>query len=274
MPLKKIPYKSVHAWTLYTQKERLDYWHERISSYAYKQHMNMDLMMCFAFFSDLQKIYYKRPLWDRLLKRGLDIVFSLVVLALAMPALVIIAGLIKFDSRGPVFYRQLRIGLMGMPFEILKFRTMVVDAEAVLVGTKAMEKLNRDPRVTRIGNFLREWRIDELPQAINVLRGEMSWVGPRPMFIEESALANDTSYVRFAAVPGITGLWQATKSNRIDGYEKQRLDAEYALKQNIFLDIKLMLMTVPKMLFKESWSAGVSDSNRSNDTDNQDKKAA
>lgn len=227
-------------------------WKQRMQEYWHADFLNPDLVTYIAFFSDLRSIYTKRPLWDRVFKRILDLAMSCVALVLLFPVLVIAALCIKLTSKGPVLFTQERLGLYGQTFRIFKFRTMYQGSESLNVFAKPMQKLDQDPRSTPVGRFLREWRIDELPQIINIFLGQMSWVGPRPILLEEGATASEDCFQRLAAKPGLTGLWQATRSNRISGEEKLRLDAEYSSRQNIWLDMKLIFLTIPKMFIKES----------------------
>lgn len=199
-------------------------------------------------------------------KRLLDILMAsiaLVPMALLLP---FIALALKLDSPGPVFFRQQRIGLGGAPFMIFKFRTMRADAdqephrEAVArfvagepvarAGGKPLFKPREDPRVTRVGRFLRETGLDELPQALNVLEGAMSIVGPRPAIDFELDYYQDWYYKRFAVRPGITGLWQVRRHSTSNLAEVTRLDTEYVETLSIWLDLKIVLLTVPRILLR------------------------
>jgi lipopolysaccharide/colanic/teichoic acid biosynthesis glycosyltransferase len=166
---------------------------------------------------------------------------------------------IKLDSKGPVFFRQLRMGCGDQTFEIFKFRTMTVDAEerkheyAVLnkhngdEGDARMFKIPNDPRVTRLGAWLRRLSIDELPQLINVVRGEMSLVGPRPLILEEDQHVVDWRRNRLTLKPGITGLWQVLGRDDIPFEEMVRLDYVYVTTWSLLNDLKLILRTLPAM---------------------------
>lgn len=237
---------------LHTSVVRLTAWRERMAAYSHIDSTNAGLLVCLAFLEDLHQVYYRRPLWDRVLKRGLDLAMSLLVLSLLWPVLLLIAVAIKLNSSGPVFFSQMRTGIFGIPFRTYKFRTMYVGSEHLNLFSKPMQKLDRDPRSTKVGIFLREWRLDELPQVLNIIKGEMSWVGPRPLILEESSTTVDAHLYRFAAKPGLTGMWQATRSNRIAGSEKLELDSRYALEQSLWLDIKLILLTIPRVMRNES----------------------
>ena len=214
---------------------------------------------------------FKRLSWTilinsaRFIKRALDIVIALAALIIAAPLFIVIAVLIKLDG-GPAFFYQTRIGLMGRPFRMIKFRSMCMDAEAKLKDLLAQNemaqgitfKMRNDPRVTRIGRFVRKASIDELPQFFNVLRGEMSIVGPRPPLPREVALYSVDDRQRLLAKPGITCLWQVGEReggvweigdrNAIDFGEQVRLDVRYIEQQTTLRDLWIMLKTLPAML--------------------------
>ena len=190
-------------------------------------------------------------------KRAFDIVVATLVALVFAPVLIGVAALIKLDDRGPVFFRQTRIGRHGKPFGILKFRTMVVDAEARLAALKAdnerhggLFKMDNDPRVTRIGRFLRATSLDELPQVFNVLLGTMSLVGPRPALPHEVAEFPEALMARHQVRPGITGLWQveARDNPHFDAY--QRLDLFYVENWSLALDMVIMLATFDHLAFR------------------------
>ncbi len=195
--------------------------------------------------------------WQRLAKDVLDVggAFLLVVLlTFVVPFLPLVALWLKLGSPGPVFFRQQRSGLNGRPFTMLKFRTMVSNAEQLkqeLAIFNEMEgpvfKLTNDPRVTPIGRCLRKWSIDEWPQLFNVLRGEMSLVGPRPLPVDEVQRFDDPAHRRRLSVkPGITCLWQVSGRNEVrDFKEWVRLDLEYIDHWSLWLDIKILLRTIP-----------------------------
>ncbi len=198
-------------------------------------------------------------------KRLSDIIISLVCLLLASPVFVVIATLIRRDG-GPVFFKQKRVGLHGGEFEMLKFRSMCVDAEAKLAGLLAQNekaqgvtfKMKDDPRVTRIGRLIRKTSLDELPQFINVLRGEMSIVGPRPPLPREVALYSTSDRLRLHARPGITclwqvgerqgGLWEIGDRNAIDFDEQVVLDVRYIESQSLLRDLWILFKTVPAIV--------------------------
>jgi exopolysaccharide biosynthesis polyprenyl glycosylphosphotransferase len=191
------------------------------------------------------------------LKRTLDIVVSLTSLIVLAPLLALVAGLIKLDSRGPIFFKQTRMGAKDRPFDMLKFRTMVVDADdrkhevAHLNkhlepgGDARMFKVRNDPRVTRVGRALRRYSIDELPQLINVLKGEMSLVGPRPLILDEDQHVRDWARSRVRLQPGITGPWQVLGRENIPFQEMVTLDYFYVTSWSMLNDLRLLLQTVP-----------------------------
>jgi exopolysaccharide biosynthesis polyprenyl glycosylphosphotransferase len=198
---------------------------------------------------------------SRLLKRTMDVVAAAIGLIVLAPVFAVVAAAIKLDSRGPVFFRQLRIGRRGRPFRIWKFRTMRSDAEQRKAEVAhlnihadgdgpQMFKAPNDPRVTRVGGFLRRWSLDELPQLINVLVGEMSLVGPRPLILDEDEQVHDWGRKRLDLKPGITGLWQAKGRSEIPFDEMVRLDYLYVTSWSPMTDIKLAFQTIPA-LFRE-----------------------
>jgi exopolysaccharide biosynthesis polyprenyl glycosylphosphotransferase len=175
---------------------------------------------------------------------------SLLLLALS-PALLVFAALIKLNSRGPVFYTQRRIGKDGKPFTMVKFRTMVVDADAKRVtlrladeGAGPLFKLRRDPRVTRVGGWLRRYSVDELPQLANVLAGTMSLVGPRPPLPEETKTYAPDVRRRLLVKPGLTGLWQVSGRSDLPWEEAVRLDLRYVEDWSLALDALILWKTL------------------------------
>jgi exopolysaccharide biosynthesis polyprenyl glycosylphosphotransferase len=193
----------------------------------------------------------------RALKRSVDLVASGLGLLVISPLLAVCAIAIKLDSPGPVFFRQRRHGRGGREFEIVKFRTMRDGAEAerfALADRNQMEgggplfKIHEDPRVTRVGRVLRKWSIDELPQLWNVLRGEMSLVGPRPFVVHESEQITGWAERRLDTTPGITGLWQVLGRNDIPFEEMVKLDYIYVTNWSLWWDIKILFQTLPVVL--------------------------
>jgi exopolysaccharide biosynthesis polyprenyl glycosylphosphotransferase len=191
--------------------------------------------------------------WPSLIKRVIDFAGSTMTLIVLSPLLIAVAILVKFTSSGPIFFRQTRVGLNKRMFSMYKFRTMIPNAEEVqeeLISMNEMSgpvfKIKNDPRVTPLGRFLRKTSIDELPQLINVFRGQMSLVGPRAMSRRDFELFNtDTHRRRFSVKPGITCLWQVNGRNSIPFEQWMELDLQYIDKWSIWLDIKILARTVP-----------------------------
>jgi lipopolysaccharide/colanic/teichoic acid biosynthesis glycosyltransferase len=197
-------------------------------------------------------------LYLRFGKRFLDVIGALVALVVGAPILLVSAILIKLESPGPVLYRSTRIGRGGRPFTFLKLRSMVDGADRHRQHLNHLNecdgpvfKISRDPRVTRIGRFLRTTSIDEIPQFMNVLRGEMSMVGPRPPIPEEVAHYEPWQMRRLDVRPGITCLWQISGRSRIGFQEWMRLDLEYIKHQSFGLDAKILVRTIPAVLSRE-----------------------
>ncbi len=200
--------------------------------------------------------------WGRFVKRSLDILLGVISGSVALLPSLVIALLIKLDSRGPVFYKQYRIGKHGKPFFVWKFRTMVQDADAVLQRYldsnpdlrrewEVNQKLKNDPRVTRVGRILRKLSLDELPQLINVFKGEMSIVGPRPCMPEQQELYGHVFDLYKRVRPGITGMWQVSGRNETTYAERVRLDEYYVRNWSIWLDIYILIRTIWVVLRRE-----------------------
>jgi lipopolysaccharide/colanic/teichoic acid biosynthesis glycosyltransferase len=196
--------------------------------------------------------------WPRsalFLKRALDLSAAFVGLVVLTPVFVAVAIAVALDSRGAVFFRQVRMGSNGRTFRIFKFRTMTADADARKGEfahlnkhrhlERRMFKIPGDPRVTRVGKFLRAFSIDELPQLINVVRGEMSLVGPRPLILEEDEHIGGWERRRLVLKPGITGLWQVLGRDDIPFEEMLTLDHRYVTTWSLTGDLKLILRTLP-----------------------------
>ncbi len=198
-------------------------------------------------------------------KRILDILFTLLMLFPLCIVMGIVAVLILLDSKGPIFFRQKRVGLHGVEFDMFKFRSMHMNCDdsahreaikqymngATLnddVGTDNPYKLANDPRVTRIGRFIRRTSIDELPQFINVLRGEMTLVGPRPPLPYEVEAYSLRDLLRLGGKPGLTGTWQVYGRSRVAFQEMVEMDIVYLQQQSISQDLKLIALTIPVML--------------------------
>ncbi|EOU1683688.1 sugar transferase [Clostridium perfringens] len=184
------------------------------------------------------------------LKRFMDIFASILGLILLSPILIVVSVLIKLDSKGPVFFSQKRVGLHGKTFNMYKFRSMVVNAEEIKDKLKEqnemsgpMFKMKNDPRITKIGKFIRKTSIDELPQLLNVLKGEMSLVGPRPSLPKEVKEFEPWMLERLEVKPGITCYWQVMGRNSIGFREWMELDVKYVHERCLSLDLKLIFKT-------------------------------
>jgi lipopolysaccharide/colanic/teichoic acid biosynthesis glycosyltransferase len=201
-------------------------------------------------------------------KRMIDVAFSVFVMLFGLPFYLLIAALIKLTSEGPVLFVQDRVGMDGQVFKMFKFRTMIVDcgdsahrdfAENFIKGNMSKDmdsgsaeplfKMARDPRVTSIGRFLRRTSLDELPQFINVLKGDMTLVGPRPPLAYELAHYKEWHKGRLTVKPGLTGLWQVSGRSTVPFDEMVMLDLYYIENWSLLLDLKIILRTVPVMLF-------------------------
>jgi exopolysaccharide biosynthesis polyprenyl glycosylphosphotransferase len=192
---------------------------------------------------------------DWLVKRTFDLVVSVLVVVLGLPLWIAIAVAIKLNSRGPVFFRDLRIGLNEREFGMIKFRTMYADAperqarlEAANEAEGALFKVRDDPRVTRVGRLLRRFSLDEVPQVLNVLRGDMSLVGPRPLPLRDFQLLEPWHRKRYLVLPGMTGLWQIAGRSDLGFDDLVRLDFYYLENWSIWLDISILVRTLPAVL--------------------------
>lgn len=194
-------------------------------------------------------------------KRAVDVVVAGVGLLVTAPLLLVVYLLVRVSSPGPAFFRQTRLGRDGKPFDILKFRTMYVDCDdaphreyirQLLAGVaqpqNGLYKLEGDERITRVGAVLRRLSIDELPQLVNVVRGDMSLVGPRPALPWESEMFPAWANPRYWVRPGVTGLWQVSGRNQLTMLEGLQLDVEYVARQSLLLDLTILLRTVPTVL--------------------------
>jgi lipopolysaccharide/colanic/teichoic acid biosynthesis glycosyltransferase len=190
----------------------------------------------------------------RLIKRCMDVAGSAIAVVALAPLFMAIAVMIKLDSPGPVLFRQLRAGRGGRPFQMLKFRSMVNGADGQKDGLRHLNeadgvfKIARDPRITRVGRWLRHMHLDELPQLLNVVRGEMSLVGPRPLPLDEACAIQGWYRDRLEVRPGITGYWQVLGSARIPAREMVKLDYLYVANWSVWGDIRLILRTLPAVL--------------------------
>lgn len=184
------------------------------------------------------------------MKRLFDFIVALSVLAIIWPLILFIAIAVRLDSPGPVFYRQQRVGLGGRTFEIYKFRSMVANADRV----GSYQTVKADPRITRVGRFLRMTSLDELPQLFNVIKGDMSLVGPRPDVPAQRQLYTEDDWARRSSVrPGITGLAQATLRSAATPEQRLALDLDYVERASLLFDIKVILLTLRQVLGKGSY---------------------
>lgn len=193
-----------------------------------------------------QTIYWK-------FKRSFDWIAAAILLLIFSPLMLLIALSIKINTPGSPFYCQWRVGARGKLFRIYKFRTMTIDAdlrhEEVMKDQKGLHKIEADPRITLIGKWLRKYSIDELPQLINVLKGEMSLVGPRPWALYDALRLGKLGKQRLNALPGITGAWQVrNRSNLLDLNDVTKCDLEYLYSWSLIRDLKILLLTVPKVI--------------------------
>jgi exopolysaccharide biosynthesis polyprenyl glycosylphosphotransferase len=193
--------------------------------------------------------------WDWAVKRVFDVVVAALVLVVGLPLWALIALAIKLDSRGPVLFRDHRVGVGEREFAMLKFRTMVANAaelqpalEAENEAEGALFKIRDDPRITRVGRALRRFSLDEIPQIVNVLKGEMSLVGPRPLPRRDYRLLEDWHRRRYAVLPGMTGLWQISGRSGLSFDDLVRLDFTYLENWNIWLDISILVKTIPAVV--------------------------
>ncbi len=193
--------------------------------------------------------------WEWALKRAFDVVVSALVAVLLLPVWLLIALAVKLDSRGPVLFVDRRIGVGEKEFGMLKFRTMVADALALQAELEdaneaegALFKIKDDPRVTRVGRVLRRLSLDEFPQIVNVLKGEMSLVGPRPLPLRDYELLEEWHRARYAVLPGMTGLWQISGRSGLDFDDLVRLDFTYIENWSIWLDVTIIARTIPAVL--------------------------
>jgi exopolysaccharide biosynthesis polyprenyl glycosylphosphotransferase len=189
------------------------------------------------------------------LKRGFDLMGASLGLLAISPLLLVMALAIKIDSRGPVFFRQLRVGRHGKRFQMIKFRTMVEGADAMKddlrhrnEAQEGLFKIAQDPRVTRVGRLLRRTALDELPQLLNVVKGEMSLVGPRPLVVEEDCRVEGWHRRRLELMPGMTGPWQILGPARVPLKEMVAIDYIYVANWSLWNDVKILLRTVPHVL--------------------------
>jgi len=205
-----------------------------------------------------ENLAYNRS-WKKLL---LDYLITIPLIILLIPLFIIVGIAIKLDSKGPIIFKQKRVGMDGKIFNMYKFRSMFTDADDSIhkariqayfegkIDPEKGVKLTEDPRITRVGKFIRSTSIDELPQLFNVLKREMSLVGPRPVPIYEAEKYKLWQSERLRVLPGITGLWQVSGRSRVSFDEQLRLDIRYIRNQSLLTDIKILLYTIPAVLSK------------------------
>jgi exopolysaccharide biosynthesis polyprenyl glycosylphosphotransferase len=191
----------------------------------------------------------------QVIKDGFDKMLGLSALALLAPAFLLVALAIRFSDGGPAFFRQTRVGRDGRAFTVYKFRTMVLGAEDRKAELEAINekdgllfKIRNDPRITTVGGWLRRWSVDELPQLINVVRGDMSLVGPRPALPDEAARYGDYVRRRLVVKPGLTGLWQVNGRSDLSWEESVRLDLRYVENWSLVLDLQILWKTCSAVL--------------------------
>jgi exopolysaccharide biosynthesis polyprenyl glycosylphosphotransferase len=208
-------------------------------------------------YSKAKRLSWRGIIWSaEFVKRFVDIIFSALALVVLSPLFLLVSLLIKLEDNGPIFFGQKRVGKWGREFRMFKFRSMCVDAEqrfaAMLKKNQHAAgvtfKVKDDPRVTRIGRWLRKFSIDEFPQFYNVLIGDMSLVGPRPPLPREVALYSPGDRRRLEATPGLTCFWQIGGRAEIDFPEQVQLDVQYIESQSFWLDLKILVKTVPAVL--------------------------
>ncbi len=195
------------------------------------------------------------PFGYRVTKRAFDLIVGSGILLLLLPVIPLVALMIRFDSEGPVFYRQQRIGMGGRPFRFYKFRSMRADSDRLRADLEARNeltgpvfKIKNDPRVTAVGQFLRRSSLDEIPQIFNVLKGDMSIVGPRPALPGEVARYEAWHRRRLDVKPGITCLWQVAGRSHVDFDEWMRLDIEYMSRRSLRTDVAIFVKTIPAVI--------------------------
>jgi exopolysaccharide biosynthesis polyprenyl glycosylphosphotransferase len=211
-----------------------------------------------------QRLRQRMLIWSirtkvvRSLKRCLDLAVSSLAILAVSPLMILTALLIKLDSPGPVLFRQVRVGKDGEHFNCYKFRSMYIDAERrkaeLMVKNEAdgpVFKMKNDPRITRVGRVIRKLSIDELPQLFNVLKGEMSLVGPRPALPSEVATYTFEQIGRLHAIPGITGLQQVSGRSNLDFKRWVELDLQYISEQSVWKDIEILIKTIPAVIFSK-----------------------
>lgn len=228
------------AWSSYVQKLRV------------QGTLNEELARLFAQTQYWMEISEERKHYEAL-KKMMDFGLGFLLLVLLSPVLLAAAATVKLSSPGPVFYRQVRVGRHGTTFRIWKFRSMYEGAATHLLDLEnpsdgGFYKPERDPRITKIGRFLRRSSLDELPQLFNVLAGQMSLVGPRPLAVYDCIAVPPESCARFAVIPGMTGLWQVLARDSADSRANFRLDCDYVRQRGILFDLGILVRTLPAVI--------------------------
>jgi lipopolysaccharide/colanic/teichoic acid biosynthesis glycosyltransferase len=208
---------------------------------------------CFLRLPNVSQIPQKQKPWQWRCKRFLDWMVAAILLTLLSPLMLVLMALILIDSPGPIFFKQWRVGYRGQLFQIIKFRSMKINAEQhhhqVMGNQPGLHKHHADPRVTTLGRWLRKYSLDELPQLINVLRGEMSLVGPRPWALYDALRIDSKSQKRLNALPGITGAWQVEdRSKLLDLATVNQRDLQYLQDWSLQQDLSILWRTIPKVL--------------------------
>ena len=198
----------------------------------------------------------KRSVLALIFKRALDLALVIPAVIVLSPLFLVIAAVIKWESKGPVFFKQERVGIGGKIFTMYKFRSMVVNAEDLLDSLQDANeksgpifKMKRDPRITKSGAFLRKHSLDELPQLLNVLKNDMSLVGPRPPLLKETLQYEDSDYQRLCVLPGLTCIWQISGRSDLSFQQWMELDRNYINNWSVFLDIKIIAATIREVVF-------------------------
>jgi len=234
-------------------------WVNQAALYVNEGFINKELLPMLMHQMHWHSIAEKKWCYD-IAKFFFDFAFTLVLILLYAPIFLFCMLAVKLTSKGPIFYKQLRMGRYGRPFWIYKFRTMYEGSQRKIpfISDKKgpMLKYKDDPRITPVGRLLRERKFDELPQLFNILKGDMSLVGPRPLTPCDSATTPPEYLLRFAVRPGLTGLWQATDNSLNDGLKKVQLDCEYVKKRDFIFDLKLLVYTIPVAIMGEQLDEG------------------
>lgn len=227
--------------------EQYSYWTRHGETFSQEGHLDRGSV-------ELSVLQVKLLFWhDRragylFVRSFLDKCLAFIALLALLPVFLLISMIVKATTEGPVFYKQIRLGEFGRPFWIWKFRTMSLVADTKLLFATPMQKTTDDHRITAVGKVLRNYKLDELPQLWNVLKGEMSIIGPRPLSIQDCLSVSTKYHLRYALKPGLSGLWQAFWSTESAPEAKLFLDCVYVRKFGPMLDLKLLLATIPRLI--------------------------